>query len=84
MNDADVACRSMGLGRARSITTSHISDGSHVEVTLDRVECTGNESRLFNCPGVGVESHENCNTSEVSRVTCSGGMYMIYELIRPH
>ncbi|XP_041453755.1 scavenger receptor cysteine-rich domain superfamily protein-like [Lytechinus variegatus] len=73
-NNADVVCRSLELGRALHIPVyHHISDGSHDGVTLDRVECTGNESRLFDCPGVGIGSENECNVSEVSRVICSGG-----------
>ncbi|XP_063962345.1 G-protein coupled receptor GRL101-like [Lytechinus pictus] len=72
-NNADVVCRSLELGRALHVPVYHIPDGSHDGVTLDRVECTGNESRLFDCPGVGIGSENECNVSEASRVMCSGG-----------
>ena len=73
MNDADVVCRSLGLGHAQMIPITNISDDGLAGVTLDRVHCTGNESTFFDCPGVGNVSESDCGDSGDARVLCSGG-----------
>jgi len=37
---------------------------------MDNVECTGTESRLVDCPNIGLGSH-NCGHSEDAGVRCS-------------
>ena len=38
-------------------------------IWLDNVQCTGNESRLFDCPANAVGSH-NCGHSEDAGASC--------------
>ncbi len=41
-------------------------------ILLDNVQCTGTETRLFDCPHNGEASH-NCAHSEDAGAVCSGG-----------
>ena len=80
IDDAHVACRMMGLGRAISYCSNNrdkcssngrtFTAGSG-EIWLDDLRCTGDEDTLFDCthPGIGVE---NCAHSEDVGVVCKG------------
>ncbi|XP_010133533.1 PREDICTED: macrophage receptor MARCO [Buceros rhinoceros silvestris] len=65
--DANVACRMLGYSTAISSFTASAGSG---QIWLDDVNCSGNESSLFDCskPDWGVN---NCSHSEDAGVECA-------------
>ncbi|XP_038270392.1 antigen WC1.1-like [Dermochelys coriacea] len=70
LSDSDVVCKQLGCGRAINATVSaHYGEGSG-QIWLDDVNCSGNESNLWNCPSRGWGQH-NCRHKEDAGVLCS-------------
>lgn len=69
LNDAQVACRQMGCGRALSAPSlAHFGPGTG-QIWLDNLGCSGTESSLFECRHNGLGTH-NCGHGEDAGVVC--------------
>ena len=69
MNDANVACRQLGLGRALKATTGSFFGRGSGRTVLSNVNCTGNETALGWCLHSGW-NRGNCSQS--AAVVCEG------------
>uniref|UniRef100_A0AAX7TW73 Neurotrypsin n=1 Tax=Astatotilapia calliptera TaxID=8154 RepID=A0AAX7TW73_ASTCA len=68
--DASVICRQLGLrGVAKAWTRAHFGQGFG-PVLLARVQCTGNELSLEDCPHSNWEQH-NCEHMDDAGVSCN-------------
>lgn len=71
LKDAAVVCKQLGCGHAiRAIGRAYFGQGSG-NITMDDVNCRGNEDRLEECAHKGWYRH-NCNHGEDAGVRCSG------------
>nr|XP_056720375.1 soluble scavenger receptor cysteine-rich domain-containing protein SSC5D-like [Euleptes europaea] len=70
IHDAQVVCREMNCGNATSASgTEHHHQGSSA-IWLDRVDCTGNEAALRECPK-SPQDVQSCEHKRVAHVECS-------------
>ncbi|XP_019637391.1 PREDICTED: deleted in malignant brain tumors 1 protein-like [Branchiostoma belcheri] len=70
INDAHVACRMLGYSEASEVRDSaHFGQGSG-DIYMDDVQCSGDESSLFDCPYAGWGVH-NCRHREDVGIVCA-------------
>ncbi|CAK6976085.1 deleted in malignant brain tumors 1 protein-like [Scomber scombrus] len=71
LNDANVVCRQVGCGRARSALQNAPLGPSSGPIWLENVGCSGNEPSLTDCTHSGIGSHD-CTHPEDAGVVCEG------------
>ncbi|XP_041839601.1 deleted in malignant brain tumors 1 protein-like isoform X2 [Melanotaenia boesemani] len=69
LNDANVVCRQLGCGRARSAPQSAAFGQGSGPIWLDDVGCFGNESSITDCRHSGFGVH-NCGHQEDASAVC--------------
>ncbi|XP_022096125.1 deleted in malignant brain tumors 1 protein-like [Acanthaster planci] len=70
ITDANVVCKQLGfVGATEAASEARFGEGTGY-ILLDNVACTGEESRLEDCPNRGWRE-ENCDHSEDAGVICS-------------
>uniref|UniRef100_A0A672HCS7 Soluble scavenger receptor cysteine-rich domain-containing protein SSC5D n=1 Tax=Salarias fasciatus TaxID=181472 RepID=A0A672HCS7_SALFA len=67
--DAEVVCRQLGCGTARSALSNAAFGAGRGPIWLDNVHCYGNESSISDCRHSGFGVH-NCGHHEDASVTC--------------
>ncbi|XP_059582214.1 antigen WC1.1-like [Alligator mississippiensis] len=68
--DSDVVCKQLGCGHSiKADASAHYGKGSG-QIWLDDVNCSGNESKLWECPSRGWGQHD-CRHKEDAGVFCS-------------
>ena len=72
LNDANVACRQLGYGRAVTAAKSAAFGRGQGKIWMNNVRCTGNESSLTECAHNGLEKG-NCSHSKDASAVCSQG-----------
>ena len=68
--DANVLCRMLGFGPALEAPGSAYFGQGRRAITLDNVECNGNEHNIADCEHTGLGNHD-CQHSEDASVICS-------------
>ncbi|XP_065188629.1 proprotein convertase subtilisin/kexin type 5-like [Sycon ciliatum] len=72
LEDGEVLCRQLNYGPALAVFyRSYFGSNDAQSIVLDDVRCTGNETRLEDCPSRTPGTH-NCYLSEVAGVKCAG------------
>ena len=72
INEAQVVCRELGLDAAIANYQGLQVSKNTQEGFLRDVQCEGNESSIFLCPGSNLGVHE-CNSTRSAVVRCSSG-----------
>ena len=72
LNDAQVVCNELGLGKAVAARTHAFYGQGSGQIWLDNVKCAGTEAIIRNCShnGWGIE---NCYHGEDASANCTAG-----------
>ena len=73
LNDAQVVCRQLGLGKAVAATHRAFYGQGSGQIWLSYVNCVGTEERISNCSHYGWGSYYYCYHWKDAGVKCSGG-----------
>ena len=69
--DADVVCKQLDCGHAMLLPLPASAGPDAQPIWLDEMECSGNESFLWECPHALWGNHD-CNHKEDVKIVCSG------------
>ncbi|XP_068189557.1 uncharacterized protein [Antennarius striatus] len=73
LRDADVVCAQLGCGYALSVTgQGGVLPSGRGPVHLDKLNCTGKEGNLWDCPAA--QDGSDCGHKEDAGVVCSGSL----------
>ncbi|KAF0037719.1 hypothetical protein F2P81_010593 [Scophthalmus maximus] len=72
LNDANVVCRQLGCGRARSALQNAAYGQGSGPIWLDDVSCSGREPSITDCRHQGFGVH-NCGHNEDASIICEAG-----------
>uniref|UniRef100_A0A3P9BK76 Soluble scavenger receptor cysteine-rich domain-containing protein SSC5D n=1 Tax=Maylandia zebra TaxID=106582 RepID=A0A3P9BK76_9CICH len=75
LNDANVVCRQLGCGSARSALQSAAFGQGSGPIWLDDVYCFGNEPSITDCRHNGLGVHD-CRHNEDASIICEGKFYV--------
>ncbi|XP_038641632.1 deleted in malignant brain tumors 1 protein-like [Scyliorhinus canicula] len=70
LTDADVVCNQLGCGNALQLPLLAPSGPGTGTIWFDEVECSGNESSIWQCPHALWGNHD-CNHKEDVEIMCS-------------
>lgn len=70
-NDATVVCQQMGCGKVHKIMTHEEYGHGTGQVSIDQLECNGQEMNLAQC-NQRAFTDKTCNASSIAGVVCSG------------
>ncbi|RDD40666.1 Deleted in malignant brain tumors 1 protein, partial [Trichoplax sp. H2] len=80
-NDALVACRQLGYGNVSSSYCCSNFGSTVKRVWLSNVGCSGNESKLTDCPSSGWNVTSSCGRSSYAGVQCIAGSCASYPCV---
>ena len=70
--NADVACRELGLNKSSEAQIVAASSQEHGTIWTNNIQCVGNESLLFSCPHDGWKLNGSCRKNHRAGLVCSG------------
>ncbi|XP_065884217.1 scavenger receptor cysteine-rich type 1 protein M130-like isoform X2 [Dysidea avara] len=73
INEAEVACRQMGLGYSVNVRTKPLQRHGLADSTVHFIfSCNGSESHLLNCEQIQITNTSHCSHKDDVEIICSG------------
>ncbi|XP_072029155.1 scavenger receptor cysteine-rich type 1 protein M130-like isoform X2 [Amphiura filiformis] len=74
LNDAEVVCRNLGLGRAKKVQRT--SSSSMRRIWMTNVQCAGDEASIYYCPHDGWGNYD-CTVDNLAWIECNSPLHEI-------